>query len=101
LFQIQLSWHEKAACKGKRDLFFGPYNERVGAKIQRERQAKRICRECPVISECRSYARQNSEFGIWGGETEEERCLAGYPIGDPLIRRKVSKMIKYNLNEKE
>ena len=29
--QMNLSWHDKAACKGKSEIFFGPYNERTGA----------------------------------------------------------------------
>jgi hypothetical protein len=95
--QIDLSWHKDAACKGQRNLFFGPYNERTSAKIRREYEAKKICKDCPSLTQCRDYARSHVEFGIWGGETEEDRFRQGYPIGDPLIRRKVTKMIKYNL----
>lgn len=34
---------------------------------------------CPILMACRNYARRNGEWGIWGGETEEERRAAGYP----------------------
>jgi WhiB family redox-sensing transcriptional regulator len=31
-----------------------------------------------VLEPCRAWARENREFGFWGGETEEERASAGY-----------------------
>ena len=38
------------------------------------RAAKRICSQCPVQTECLSFALTNNErFGIWGGVTESER----------------------------
>lgn len=36
--------------------------------------AKRICRLCPVIDQCRDYAFEHKErFGVWGGLTARER----------------------------
>ena len=36
--------------------------------------AKRICRDCPVRTQCLQYALDNDErFGIWGGLSERER----------------------------
>lgn len=38
------------------------------------RQAKRICRECPVRRQCLEYAMDEPvDHGIWGGLTERER----------------------------
>lgn len=38
------------------------------------RDAKRICRACPVRAECLQYSLDNDErFGIWGGLSERER----------------------------
>ena len=38
------------------------------------KEAKAICRNCPVIAECLEYALANDErFGIWGGKSERER----------------------------
>lgn len=38
------------------------------------REAKRICRGCPVRAECLEYALERGEkFGIWGGLSERER----------------------------
>lgn len=34
---------------------------------------------CPVRTACRDYARMSGEWGIWGGEDENERRDAGYP----------------------
>lgn len=39
-----------------------------------QRQAKIICRNCPVVAECLADALDNRvEFGVWGGLTERER----------------------------
>jgi WhiB family redox-sensing transcriptional regulator len=37
-----------------------------------------VCDACPVLEPCRSWARENREYGFWGGESEEERAEAGY-----------------------
>lgn len=38
-----------------------------------ERQAKAICKQCPLINDCLAYALQYDEQGIWGGTNERER----------------------------
>jgi len=73
-------WCDKAACKGMSELFNADYAERYNKKIVRERRAKIICSTCPVILECRAYARANPEYGVWGGETEDERYDQGFPV---------------------
>lgn len=38
------------------------------------REAKRVCRRCPVQGPCLEYALSNNEaFGVWGGLSERER----------------------------
>ena len=38
------------------------------------KEAKAICRECPVRAECLEYALETQQrFGIWGGRSERER----------------------------
>jgi len=38
------------------------------------RPAKRICRDCPVLAECRDYALARGDLdGVWGGLSERER----------------------------
>ena len=61
------------------DLFFGPPRERPGRRRTREAKAGAYCAVCPVVAECRTWARANHENGFWGGETEEQRAAAGYP----------------------
>ncbi len=44
----------------------------VQGKAQRE--AKVVCKACPVAAECLADALDNrTEFGVWGGMTERER----------------------------
>jgi WhiB family redox-sensing transcriptional regulator len=69
---------ERAACKGRTQLFFGIAGERPERRVRREAAARQVCAECPVLAECRALARTNRENGFWGGETEEERAAAGY-----------------------
>ena len=39
-----------------------------------QNHAKRICRNCPVRTECLAYALDyGMEYGVWGGMTERER----------------------------
>jgi WhiB family redox-sensing transcriptional regulator len=84
-------WMRSAACVGRTDLFFPPYAERPQARVRREREAKALCDACTVRTSCRAWGRTNHEYGIWGGENEEERVLAGYsliaPIGTRTIKR--------------
>jgi WhiB family redox-sensing transcriptional regulator len=63
-------WAEGALCaQTDPDIWFPP----VGGS---HRQAKAICRECPVIAECLAYAMENREqYGIFGGKSERERLV--------------------------
>ncbi|HEV3473119.1 MAG TPA: WhiB family transcriptional regulator [Actinomycetota bacterium] len=61
-------WRAEGLCAERDpDLWFA-----IGAL--EHRQAKRICRDCPVQRECLSYAMDHPvDHGIWGGMTERER----------------------------
>lgn len=76
-------WTEFARCRGHLDLFFEPFRELAPQRALRSEAAKRMCAECPVQGPCRESGRRNHESGIWGGETEEERVRAGFPIRTP------------------
>jgi WhiB family redox-sensing transcriptional regulator len=69
------NWQQDAACRGTDGtFFFPPDRERESARTKRVARAKAVCRECPVIADCRAYALQVGEpFGVWGGLSEEER----------------------------
>lgn len=76
---LRPGWQSRASCKGHTDLFFagksstGRPTKQLRLQIQ---TAKRICHECPVISECLAFALDNEEaWGIWGGFTAPERNM--------------------------
>ena len=69
-------WQLGASCRGM-DVghFYHPPDERNAAREQRIKQAKAICRPCPVIAECLDHAlRVREPYGIWGGHSENERA---------------------------
>jgi hypothetical protein len=43
------------------------------ASYYNEHGAKLVCKECPYVTRCLTYALLNNEQGIWGGTTEGER----------------------------
>jgi WhiB family transcriptional regulator, redox-sensing transcriptional regulator len=79
-----VDWMEQAACKGHTNLFFPPKAERPQARARREARARRLCMACTVLDTCRSFARENHEYGFWAGESEEDRHLAGYTVSAPI-----------------
>ena len=68
-------WQMDGSCRGvDSSVFFHPDGERGRARAQREMQAKQMCRQCPVITQCRTHAlRVGEPYGIWGGLSEAER----------------------------
>lgn len=85
-FEIEppADWRELAQCHGQISLFFARKSERPEARERRERKARRLCEACPVSAVCRQWARVHHEYGLWGGESEEERHLAGYTLSAPI-----------------
>lgn len=70
----QRSWTDRAACLGMDpDLFMPQRGE--NKKVQK---AKQICRQCPVMNECREYGLELSvkydTHGIFGGLSRYERA---------------------------
>jgi WhiB family transcriptional regulator, redox-sensing transcriptional regulator len=86
IFTGPLAWTADAACVGQTDLFFAPAGERPETRTMREARARAICRTCPVLLPCRDWARENREYGFWGGESEENRAAAGYRVDMPVGR---------------
>jgi WhiB family redox-sensing transcriptional regulator len=69
-------WQDFAACAETDPEAFFP--ERGDST----REAKRVCRGCPVRLQCLEYALEHMDgylaparFGIWGGTSERERRL--------------------------
>jgi WhiB family transcriptional regulator, redox-sensing transcriptional regulator len=86
-----LSWMTMGHCKGQAGLFFAPLGERPDSRLRREGAAKAICAGCPVEVACRDFGRTHHEYGVWGGENEEERVQAGYKLNAPIgVRKRIS-----------
>jgi len=83
---FRASWQSIASCNGQTDLFFAAPGERPEARARREAKARLLCIECPVLAPCQAWARENREYGFWGGESEEERAAAGYRVDMPVGR---------------
>jgi len=77
----QPTWYEKANCRGKSRLFYPAPNEAAADRALRERYAAVLCASCVAMTECRSWARDQHEFGYWGGESESART-AGVNVSD-------------------
>ena len=72
-------WADRGSCQGRPEMFYNEEDDLKGIRRDKERCAKQICDQCPVIVQCRHYAMQARElYGVWGGLTEMERhTLAG------------------------
>lgn len=64
-----IKWKDRAACTGKQEFFFTDYKQTM---VQ---QAKAICDQCPVRAQCLAHALENTEVGVWGGYTANERRM--------------------------
>lgn len=75
-----LDWQARGACVGEDpELFFHPEGSQGTARRVRAAEAARICRRCPVSTECYDAALRNGEaYGVWGG-TDLEAASAGEP----------------------
>ena len=71
-------WQLRGHCHGLDvAVFFLPEGVRGPRKARRERAAKAICSQCPVLERCAEFALTTREqYGVWGGMTPEERELA-------------------------
>lgn len=80
----ELAWMAQAACRGLTDIFFAPLAERPQTRECREASARRVCEGCSVRNTCRDHARKHREYGVWGGESEDERHAAGFRLLAPI-----------------
>jgi WhiB family redox-sensing transcriptional regulator len=65
------AWMKRGACRGMEpSAFFAS----PGNSVEKVRDAKAICGQCPVRAECSAYALADSGIcGVWGGTTARER----------------------------
>jgi WhiB family redox-sensing transcriptional regulator len=96
-YPIILEWMDQAICKNKTLLFFPTLGERPQTRKKRETEAKLICAQCPVMIQCRDHARNAREYGVWGGESEMDRELLGYPLSTMYVSRsRKARQLKLN-----
>jgi WhiB family redox-sensing transcriptional regulator len=65
-------WMVDARCRGSDWQMFFPTEH--GSSTEDSREAKAICHQCKVETECRDYAVGDPSLkGIWGGTSDRER----------------------------
>jgi len=63
-----VGWWTSALCAQTDPELFFP------EKGDRPRDAKKVCANCPVCTECLTFALAHDRlYGVWGGTTERER----------------------------
>ncbi|WP_160097416.1 WhiB family transcriptional regulator [Rhodococcus sp. T7] len=67
-------WRLHARCRGMDiAVFYSNGDDSRRSQRGQEEVAKSICRQCPVIAECRECAiRFGEQHGIWGGLNPKE-----------------------------
>lgn len=61
-------WMAEGNCAAKPPSLFFPSD---GVGVER---AKRVCEDCPVLTQCLEYAIENRiDHGVWGGTSERQR----------------------------
>ncbi|MGV9758580.1 WhiB family transcriptional regulator [Streptomyces tricolor] len=70
---VNTNWREYGACTREDPELFFPIGNTGPALLQIE-EAKSVCRRCPVLERCGSWALEMGEaHGVWGGMSEDER----------------------------
>lgn len=79
------SWRGQGLCIAIDPEFFFPVESETAAAKAQARQAKAVCRGCPVLAQCREFeltptssGRLRSEYGVFAGMTAEERRVELY-----------------------
>lgn len=68
-----MDWRHRAACRDEDPELFWPVGNSGPAALQ-IREAKSVCRRCPVKNQCLSWALESGQdAGIWGAMSEDER----------------------------
>jgi WhiB family redox-sensing transcriptional regulator len=68
-----MDWRHRAICRDEDPELFFPVGT-GGPALEQIAEAKTVCRRCPVISECLTFALATGQnAGVWGGMSEDER----------------------------
>ncbi len=64
-------WRERAECLNHDPELFFPIGESRSYQLQIER-AIEVCKSCPVVEECMTFAVETKQtHGVWGGTSEK------------------------------
>ncbi|MFF5029897.1 WhiB family transcriptional regulator [Streptomyces collinus] len=76
-------WRDQAACAGEDPEIFFPLVD-LPAPGTEASLARAVCRRCPVIIACRTWALDHGEDdGIWGATTAAQRRAIRRATTDP------------------
>jgi WhiB family redox-sensing transcriptional regulator len=68
-----MDWRHHAICRDEDPELFFPVGTSGPALLQIA-EAKTVCRRCPVVTECLTWALESGQdAGVWGGMSEDER----------------------------
>ena len=68
-----MDWRHKAACLDEDPELFFPIGTTGPASLQ-VAEAKAVCRRCPSMDPCLTWALETGQdAGVWGGLSEDER----------------------------
>jgi WhiB family redox-sensing transcriptional regulator len=66
-------WRHASACLDEDPELFFPIGN-TGPALLQIAEAKAVCRGCPVLEKCLSWALETGQdAGVWGGLSEDER----------------------------
>lgn len=66
-------WRTRALCRDEDSELFFPIGN-TGPALRQIEEAKAVCRRCPVVTECLTWALDSGQdAGVWGGMSEHER----------------------------
>ncbi|MFJ8074118.1 WhiB family transcriptional regulator [Streptomyces sp. NPDC096176] len=67
------NWRNDAACRDEDPELFFPIGT-TGPALMQAKEAKAVCRRCPVAETCLEWAMEvGQDSGVWGGLDEAER----------------------------
>jgi WhiB family redox-sensing transcriptional regulator len=68
-----MDWRHIALCRDADPEMFFPIGSTGPGALQVE-EAKVVCRRCPAVHDCLSWALETGQdSGVWGGTDEDER----------------------------
>lgn len=68
-----MDWRQGALCREEDPELFFPIGSTGPAALQ-VAEAKAVCRRCPSVDPCLTWALEtNQDAGVWGATSEDER----------------------------